>query len=150
MKKPKSRTMRVLTRIINIRSWIDYDRTKASLKYLRDGFKKLFIPQVQTAEKDFNDVVKEYKLTEEDLQKQKNSLKRLSYYMLFFSSAVFIYFFYQLIQLNIMATILSLVVTCLGLVLAFRYHFWAFQIQQRKLGCTFEEWYRIGLKGEKE
>ncbi len=142
--------MRVLTSIINVRSWIDYDRTRDSLKYLRDGFKKLFVPQIHAPEKDFEDVVKEKKLTEEDLQKQQKALKLNSLLMLLFAGAVFVYFLYNLIHLYIMASLLSLVVTGLGLVLAFRYHFWAFQIQQRKLGCTIGEWYRVGLKGEKE
>lgn len=143
--------MRVLTSIINVRAWSDYDRTRASLVYLRDGFKKMFVPQrVSAPEKDFDDIVKAKKLTEDDLMQQQKSLKRSSMMMLLFSLAVFIYSLYLLVHLNIMATVLSLVVACLGLVLAFRYHFWAFQIKQRKLGCTVAEWYRIGLKGEKE
>jgi intracellular multiplication protein IcmV len=37
---------------------------------------------------------------------------------------------------------LLLTVTALLFANAFRFHFWAFQISQRKLGCTLAEWRR--------
>jgi intracellular multiplication protein IcmV len=51
---------------------------------------------------------------------------------------------------SIKAFIVSLVVTLIALILAYRYHFWYFQMKQRKLGCTFSEWYKQGLFGEKK
>ena len=46
--------------------------------------------------------------------------------------------------------LLQAIDTLIALVLAFRYHFWYFQMKQHKLGCTFNEWYRQGLLGEKK
>lgn len=46
------------------------------------------------------------------------------------------------------------VLVCFGVVLlaaslAFRYHFWLFQLEKRKLGCSFREWLKEGLLGKK-
>lgn len=145
----ESRTFKLLSSILNFRAWIDYDRSKAALKYITDGLKRLFVPQVQQA-RDFEEVVEEYGLTEETLQKRAQSLRKIAIRMLFIACLIFAYTIYLLFTGIFMAFILSLVVTCIALTVSFRYHFWYFQIKQRKLGCTIGEWYRIGIKGEKE
>jgi intracellular multiplication protein IcmV len=55
---------------------------------------------------------------------------------------------YQLFYGSYQAAIVSFIILWIALVLAFRYHFWYFQIKNRKLGCTVYEWYR-GLLGDK-
>lgn len=151
MKKEKgSRVLRVLSSIINVRAWIDYDRSKAAFQYLKNGIKKLFIPQKEVKTADFDRVAEQMNLTESDLASRQRALKRLSLFMLVIASAIFIYAGYHLFSGHFRAALVSLVVTLIALVLAFRYHFWYFQIRERKLGCTFREWFRQGLMGEKK
>ena len=69
--------------------------------------------------------------------------------MLLSACLIFVYAGYQFFYGSIKAFIVSLVVMLIALVLAFRYHFWYFQIKQRKLGCTFNEWYRRINRGER-
>ncbi|QBR83300.1 type IV secretion protein IcmV [Legionella israelensis] len=151
MKKEKgSRTWKVITSIFNVRAWIDYDRIKAAWLYIKNGIKKLFIPQKKVKKADFNRVVEEMNLTEKDLISRQKALKRLSIFMVIVAFGIFTYAGYHLFSGNIRATVVSLVVMLIALTLAFRYHFWYFQIKERKLGCTFREWFRQGLMGEKE
>jgi intracellular multiplication protein IcmV len=150
MKSIKNRTLKVISSMLNFRAWLDYDRIKASLKYIGGGIKKLFVPQQMKEARDFNEVMKEKGLTEDALKKQKTALLRLSYLMVVIGLGLFCYTVYLLIAGHWLAIFLSMVVTGLAFVLAFRYHFWYFQMKQRNLGCTIEEWYRIGLKGEKK
>ena len=60
---------------------------------------------------------------------------------------LFLYFLYNLFYGRYAAVLLSSIVMLLALVIAFRYHFWYFQIQQRKLGCTLSDWFWQGLMG---
>lgn len=149
-KKPGSRIIRMFNRIINIRAWADWDRMKAFTLYLGNGFARLFIPVTNTETESFDEAMTRLKINNTDLIIKQKALFRLSIVMVCAASFIFIYAGYHLFYGTYRATIVSLVVMMIALVLAFRYHFWYFQIKSRKLGCTFHEWYRQGLLGEKE
>ena len=149
-KKSGSRIGRVLSRIINIRVWLDWDRMKSFARYLKQSFKQAFIPRKAKKNESFNAAVSHLNLTAADLKIKQNSLYRLSIIMTVAASLIFVYAGYHLFYGTFRAFSVSLVITMIALVLAFRYHFWYFQIKSRKLGCTFQEWFRQGLLGGKE
>ena len=149
-KKSGSRVVRVFTRIINIRTWFDWDRTKAFTIALKNGIKRFFVPEQITTVESFESAKSKMKLNDTDLLIKQNALFRLSMVMLTAAFLLLGYAGYQLFYGSYKGFVVSLVVTLIAVVLAFRYHFWYFQIKHRKLGCTFDEWYRQGLLGEKE
>ncbi|HBD9373371.1 TPA: type IVB secretion system protein IcmV [Legionella pneumophila] len=136
--------------MINVRKWFDWDRMRSLTLYLVNGIKRLFIPQEPTHVESFDEAARKLKLSEADLVIKQKALLRLSIIMVIAAFMIFIYTGYQFLYGSWKATIISLVVVMIALVLAFRYHFWYYQIKQRKLGCTVKEWYRQGLLGEKE
>lgn len=151
MKKKKftKKVTGVFFRVINIRKWSDWDRTKSLSLALKDGIKRLFVPQKHKTDESFRAAQKRMHLSEEDLLVKQKALFRLSMLMLGIAFALFAYAGYQVFYGSYKAVILSLVVLSIALVLAFRYHFWYFQIKHHKLGCTFEQWYKQGLWGGK-
>lgn len=150
MKKEKgSRIGNMFTRIINVRAWFDFDRVRSGTLYILDGMKKLLVPQSAKKGDSFEAVVARLQLTETDLAIKKQALWRLSLVMVILAGLIFLYACYSFISGHLVAGGLSLVVMMIALVLGFRYHFWYFQIKQRKLGCTFYEWYKYGLRGER-
>jgi intracellular multiplication protein IcmV len=149
-KKSGTRIGRMFASIINIRAWSDWDRMKAFTLYLTNGFKRLFVPQQNSGGESFDEAKNRLKLSDAELLIKQNALLRLSIVMVAFAFMVLVYMGYQFVYGSIKAGIISLVVTLIALILAFRYHFWYFQIKHRKLGCTFKEWYKYGLLGEKE
>lgn len=148
--KKKSRIVRLVTRIINVRRWFDWERMKAFTLYLGNGFIRLFVPQKKVEGESFNDAVRLLNLSDESILIKQKSLFRLSIIMVLAALLILGYAGYQLFFGSIKAFIVSLIVTLIALVLAFRYHFWYYQIKNRKLGCTFNEWFRRGLLGEKK
>ncbi len=149
-KKEGTRIGRIFKSIINIRSWLDWDRLKAFTLYLTTGFKRLFVPQQNTGTESFEAAKSRLKLSDAELLIKQNALLRLSIVMLVFAVMVLGYVGYQFMYGSLKAGFISLVVTFIALVLAFRYHFWYYQIKHRKLGCTVKEWFRHGILGEKE
>jgi intracellular multiplication protein IcmV len=147
-KNPELRIKTLLSKIINFRLWLDLDRLQSLTLSLIDGLMRLFVPLKKDKIESFNAVTKRMHLTKEDLQKQQEGLYRLSLIMLFSALLLFIYMGYQLFYGSYQAAIVSFFILWIALVLAFRYHFWYFQIKNRKLGCTVYEWYR-GLLGDK-
>lgn len=139
----------IIKNVFDLRKWADFDRMKAFTQYLGQGFKKMFIPQKKTTGESFEQAVTQYQLNEKDLFIQQKALFRLSLLMSLIALFIFFYGVYQLIYGSITGMLLSLIVLMIALVLAFRYHFWHFQIKQRKLGCSFKEWLHQGLMGDK-
>lgn len=150
VRNTESKIVRVFTRIFNVRAWFDWDRVKSFTLYLHNGFKRFFVPQQANTSESFDEAVAKLNLTEKDLLLKQKSLFRLSIVMVVVATVVLFYTIYQLLYGSYHAALLSLVIMFIALVLAFRYNFWYFQIKHRKLGCSFKEWYRQGLLGEKE
>ncbi|WED42441.1 type IVB secretion system protein IcmV [Legionella cardiaca] len=148
--KKGTRLKGIIKRILNVRAWVDFDRVKAFTIYIATGFQKMFVPQSKTKQgESFDEAVARMNLSEEDLRAKQSSLYRLSILMCVAAVCIFIYALYHLFYGTYRASIVSIVLLLIALVLAFRYHFWYFQIKERKLGCSFNEWYRQGLKGDK-
>ncbi len=148
--KSKSNTKRLFKRVVNPRAWSDFDRVRAGQRYIVGVCKTYFVPQapVRGPTEDFTEAKTRLHLTDEMLQNRKNALLRLTLLMLFIASLLFIYILYNLFNAHFLAAGLSTVVLSIALVLAFRYHFWYFQIKQQKLGCTLSEWFQQGLMGK--
>ena len=146
--KSGSRIGRVLSRIINLRSWFDWDRMKSLTLFLWNGAKKFFVPQQGPESESVEAAKKRLHLTDAGLLVQQKGLLRVSMLMVFFAFLLFLYAIYQFYCHSIKGGILSLVVMLIAVALAFRYNFWYFQIKERKLGCSIHEWYR-NLMGDK-
>lgn len=151
-KQNDSRIASVFKRVFNVRQWSDYDRLKAFTIFLGDGIKKMVVPKkmdVKDTGETFSEAMAEMNLTEDDLLARRKGLYRLSVLMCTLAVLIFSYAIYHLVYSNYKAAIVSLVISMMSLVLAFRYHFWYFQIKEHKLGCTIQEWYKYGLLGKK-
>ena len=140
------RTKSLLQRLFNIRAWIDFDRLIEFLKSLQHLLYIWFIPRKRiTPCPDFEKILAAQNLTEADLANKKRALSRLSMFMLYMAILCFLYAMYQWARGHILSCILSIVIMLIALALSFRYHFWKFQIEQRRLGCSGLDWIRQGL-----
>ena len=155
--KSGSRIGRVAKRIFNVRTWFDWERTKSFSAFVGNGFKRVFMSEVEEAKESknaltesFNAAKKQFNLTDADLLARQRSLLFLTALMATIALLIFGYAIYHFFYGTILAGMISLVVMLIAVALAFRYHFWYFQIKNHKLGCTLKEWFRKGLLGEKE
>ncbi|KTC76053.1 intracellular multiplication protein IcmV [Legionella birminghamensis] len=148
-KESHSRIGTIIRSIFNIRYWIDYDRLKSFTIYLGNGFKKMFVPQQSTTGESFKQAVRELHIDDAELLARQKGLYRLSIIMVIAAVFMFGYAGYHVFYGSLKAVLISLVVMLIALALAFRYHFWYYQIKHRRLGVSFKEWYRKGLLGEK-
>ncbi|OGV44115.1 MAG: type IV secretion protein IcmV [Legionellales bacterium RIFCSPHIGHO2_12_FULL_42_9] len=151
MKKPShSGFKKVVISAFDFRKWSDFERMKGFTLYLENGIKNLFIPRQQAAKQTFDEALQQYNVNEKDLLKKQNGLLRLSLFMCIVALGFLFYAIYLALFGSWHATLLSIVIMLLALTMAFRYHFWYFQIKQRKLGCTFQEWFQRGFLGKKD
>ena len=149
----KKSSSRLATRFFNVFRfylWLDVSRLKGFFEYIKTLFKKIFVPQPKKAEESFDDAKKRLNLTDEQLLKQARALFRVSLLMLGLGGLLLCYGVYQIFYGSLLAFLLSLVVTLIALALAFRYHFWFFQIKTKQLGCSWKAWLNEGLLGGKK
>lgn len=143
------RTRHLFQQIFNIRLWFDWERMKAFTQYLLQGCKTFLVPQKAQVTESFEEAMARLGLTDSDLLARQKGLLRLSLLTLGFAILLLGYAIYHVFYGSLLAVMLSVVLMCVTLVLAFRYHFWYFQIKKRKLGCTIREWFKQGLMGGK-
>ncbi|AHE68202.1 type IVB secretion system protein IcmV [Legionella oakridgensis] len=144
-----SRIGNIVRSIFNIRGWADWDRVKGAAAYIGNGLKRLFVPQRGAPKVSFEEVKAQFNLTDGELLAKQKALFRLCLFMIFIAILLLAYAIYRCVLGHMLAFWLSLIVTFIALILAFRYHFWYFQIKERKLGCSVHEWFRQGIMGDK-
>lgn len=143
----KSRTRRLFNRLLNVRGWADIDRVRAGKDYIVDTCGTWLNPKKAKKVESFDAALMRLNLTDADLLTRQKGLLRLSFIMVGMAFLIFLYLLYNLFYARFLAVLLCTVVVLLALVLAFRYHFWYFQIKHRKLGCSVYEWFHQGILG---
>lgn len=134
---------------LNPSGWLDLDSLIITNRTLWDVLRGLFtVPKVDRQET-FEQAMARYGLKEKDIKERISTYKRFALFFLAIALILVIYSFYLLIhKTTFLGWLLGMAVSTLFLAQAFRYDFWAFQLKQRKLGASFEEWKR-SLLGNK-
>lgn len=144
----KGRVKNALKGLFNFKLWMGYDRLVEQGRMIKDTYTEVFTPQVASRKEDMEQVKRRFGLDENDLDRKSTELRRLAIVMFVLFFPVFGYALYLLWDFHWHAGLLAIVVSGFPLVLAFRYHFWHYQIKERRLGITFAEWFYRGLLGD--
>lgn len=148
------RIIKIIQSVFKIRQWFDWDRTKSFLLFGQNAAKDVFsVKNAKKKERDkllvesFESARTKLNLSHAELLKQQRALLCWSLLMCAVTLAVFLYSIYHFYLGNIRAGFCSFIIMLLSAVLAFRYHFWYYQIKNHKLGCTVQEWFKKGILG---
>lgn len=126
--------------------WVNYKQWKHLNDSLWHLMKSSFMPTQIKHSRTFTEVINQFQLNEDDLLARQRIFLRLTQLWLIIFFIIFSYGIYSLFSkawLGVMPAIgLSMITLCQ----AFRYHFWRFQLQQKRLGCSFQEWFQANFK----
>ena len=128
----------------------EIDEVKNSTRTIANSVKRLFVRDVPERSETFEEAMTRLGLSEEDV---RHTIRNYSIYAMIFlllGIALFAYAFYLLFaHFTITGWLIALAATGFCLVQFFRYDFWVFQMKQRRLGITFNEWksHLLGGKG---
>lgn len=126
---------------VNPSGWLGYQGLKANTSSIWGIVRDLFYPPQETSSETFDEAMARMGVTETDLKEQ--SERYFIYATVFMTLAVItvLYSVYLLLSEHTFhGFLIGLAVSALFGSQAFRFHFWHFQIERRKLGCTFQEW----------
>jgi intracellular multiplication protein IcmV len=133
----------------NPRAWLGYDslkdQTRTIWTFVRAATTTATPPENPET---FEEAMERLNLTEDSLQTVASRYLAYAAFFVALTGVNLIYAIYLLFHHKaFLGLILGLAVCALLLAQAFRYHFWYFQIANRKLGCTLEEWRTGKVKG---
>ena len=133
---------------IPIKSAIQADNIKNSLKDVTGVAKNVFKKQKPEHEEAFDEALGRLSLSETDIVARYDNCKLL--FRFFFVLSLFLlgYSLYLFSERTFNSGLLCAAVTLLFSVCSFKYHFWMFQIKERRLGCTVSEWSASVFGGE--
>lgn len=133
----------------DIWSWINLDYLKEVLLIITNTIKSLFIPAKAEIEEDFEQAVERLQISEQDLKAREKEFTKLMLIHMLFSIALFGYCMYLAITTgDWKGTLITFALTILSLIHAFKYHFWIYQIKNRKLGSSVKDWLNSKSKQE--
>ena len=148
-KREKRGFVGTIKKFFNLRLWMGADRIKSYWQYIVSSTKNMLIPKKKVEGESFEEAKSRMNLSDDELLIRQRSLFHLSLLMVAICIALGAYAIYHLFYGSISAFFLTLSILCVSAVMAFRYHFWSFQIKEKKLGCSVREWFKFGLLGEK-
>ncbi|OGT65529.1 MAG: hypothetical protein A3J38_01750 [Gammaproteobacteria bacterium RIFCSPHIGHO2_12_FULL_45_9] len=127
----------------NPTAWFGYESFKANNRIIWQLIRGLFYPVQVTRQETFTEAVARLQLTDEDIRAAEENYHVYAWFFLILAVPTFILGVYISFHHAVfLSLLLSFASTALLLSQAFKYHFWAFQIKHRKLGCTYREWRR--------
>ena len=131
---------------IRVDKWMSFNSLRENTSKTAGMVKNVFTPEKATHTETFEQAMARLNLTDNDLKARQKEFTRLFLFFLFLGLIVIAYGIYMAITSRYLVALIS---TCISLYIfsqAFRFHFWLFQIRQRKLGCTLSEWFNSEIK----
>lgn len=135
-------TKKVAGKVVDVRvdKWVSWGYLTETADRFKTILSDIAIPKKATYSETFKDAMQRLDLSEEDLQARKKEFTRLFYFFIGLAITVIIYALYSALKGHLLPSLISFCLSLYCLTQAFRFHFWLFQIKNRKLGCTFKEW----------
>ncbi len=108
--------------------------------FIWEVLKGIFRKHGNDAQISYSEYILKYNISAKHLIKKRNQLrKRVLFYMLC-ALVMLCYSIYLLLYVNWYSFLLGFSVLFVLLSLAFKYHFWLFQLDTKKFGCSFKDW----------
>lgn len=133
---------------VRVDKWMSWDYISETSDRFKILLLDIFIPKKATHAETFEEALERLELTEDDLEQRKIEFTRLFYFFVVLSIIIIVYGLYLAIFSSLIPALIAFCLSLYTLTQAFRFHFWLFQIKNRKLGCTVKEWFNAKVEPE--
>ncbi|AAO91145.2 type IVB secretion system protein IcmV [Coxiella burnetii] len=137
---------------LNPMRWVGYEHIASNAKTIRNIVDNIIEkPTAASSQKEtFEECLRRFNLTEEDIKKRMKNALRIVIFCLALSFGMAGYTVYLFVHGLPLSAFVCVILTFVLWAYAFREHFNYFQMKQRRLGCTFKEWFTCTFKGSKQ
>lgn len=140
---------RIFKPLVNFPKWMGLRQLKSNAAVISKMIKDLRVYRPGIHQETFDEAVVRLQLTEEDIKQRMRTCFTLSIVYSIIAILLLVYTIYLVLQLSL-GMILGLLVTVLMSVLAYREHFWYFQMKTRRLGNSFQDWISFLVRGRRK
>ncbi|MFO1258847.1 MAG: type IVB secretion system protein IcmV [Gammaproteobacteria bacterium] len=126
---------------VRVDRWMSFSALKENTQNTKSLIKDVFTPEKAQRKETFEQAMARLKLSEADLAQRKKEFTHLFSFFLILGLSIVGYAIYMAFTARYMVSFISLCVALYAFAQSFRFHFWLFQIKNRKLGCTIQEWF---------
>lgn len=88
-------------------------------------------------------------LSEQQLKSLEHKYFCIFLIFLFMGIILMLHFVYYATQFELVAAINTITISSCSLIFSLKYHFWLFQVRNKKFNCTLKEWMRGEVYGNK-
>ena len=141
---------KIIKPAVDVPKWIDYRQLVKNNRSIFSFIKKFFIPEQAKTQESFEEALLRLKLTPTDLIQRSKEFTRLMWIWISLFLVTIAYSIYLLRNHFFRGFYPCLGISIIILTQIFRYHFWLFQIKQRRLGCNFRDWLNGQFTGKKK
>jgi intracellular multiplication protein IcmV len=137
-------------KIVDVRvdKWMSANTIKDSFEKTTSLISDMVIPAKPQRKETFREALARLNITEADLEQRKKEFFRLVVIYTLIGLSIVIYGIYMAVNQHFAAGLISICLSLFSFGQAFRFHFWLFQVQHRKLGCSVNEWLNSKVSGE--
>lgn len=146
----KNTTKSFFTKGLHFRidKWMSIDTIQDTTYRLKQIVVDLAVPKKATRSETFDEAMDRLGLNEDDLAQRKKEWTQLYISFLIIGLTIIGYGAFMLFKGHPWVTLISAFLCMYAFGQAFRFHFWLFQLKNRRLGCSVKEWWnsQIHLK----
>ena len=141
-------TKNIASKIFDVRvdKWMSLSYVKDISGRTQYIVKDLIVPKKSTRIESFEEALIRLKLTEADITQRTIEFTRLVYLFLSLALIIISYAIYMIFKGSPVVGLIALCIALYTLSQAFHFHFWLFQMKNRKLGCTLSEWFHSKIE----
>lgn len=122
--------------------WLNLKMIKDNTDFFISETKSLFSVEQQGKTEIFENAIERLELTPDFIEKQIKRYYYMACLYLIASALLFLYGVFEALQDNLMGASICFALIVYTLSCAFRYHFWCYQMKEKRLGCTVQEWFK--------
>lgn len=136
-------TKNIASKVFDVRvdKWMSLNYIQEVSGQTRSILKDLVVPKKATRTETYEQALERLHLTENDITQRKIEFTRLVYLFLGLSLLIICYAIYMIVKGYPLVGLISFCLSLYTLSQAFHFHFWLFQMKNKKLGCTPKEWF---------
>ncbi len=128
---------------IRPKQWFNWDFMKSSTSETIEIVKNIYRAPQKGSTETFFQAIERHRLSVQDLHNLRSRFFYISLFFFVLAIGMSIYALTGFLEENYLQFLGSASLVFFLLAQSFRYHFWYFQIVQKRLGCSFREWFNF-------
>lgn len=126
---------------LNVKGWSSWDSIKKGGQVVGELAKDFKVPTAEATKRTFDEAVREYGLTESDIQLRMKSSLRVAIFCAALGLAALCWTVLLLTKALFFSSVVAFALAVLMFAYGFREHFHYVEMKQKRLDCTVKEWF---------